>query len=310
MKRSLLLSVSVLLFPFISGAQQPKNAIHDPVFARGFNVVCPDPAADTVCGVLLVDSTATPVWTLRQYNSKFNIVRNIYENIGNRYHFRVPGNGNLLAKAVSVNPAKGTLTMECNASAEYKGIRRSEQPWISLTADTPTDTMPLSDCKGLRLSLAYRVLSFEDCMGFLADEKIHSATYRITLIMRNVRRESLSFGKQFRLCLRLFDNRYMGTPCYAGFEGNNPPLPGEFSYYPNSAMYIPNAKLPRVKQSVELNVELLPIVKEALDAAVADNLLPDAVAGDWEIVACDMGWEMKGTYNASIQVKKLQLTAR
>ncbi|MBR3743865.1 MAG: hypothetical protein IKN31_02005 [Bacteroidales bacterium] len=309
MKRSLLLSVAFLMFPLISGAQQAKNAIHDPFFARGFNVVCPDPAVDTLCGVLLVDSTATPVWTVRQYNSKFNIVNNRFENIGNRYNFRVSGNGNMLAKSLSVNPVKGALTMECNASAEYKGIRRLDQPWVSMTADAPTDTISLSNCQGLRLSLAYRVLSYEDCMGFLADKEIHSATYRIAFLLRNVNRESLSYGKQFRLGLVLFDNRYMGAPCHANLERSSSPHSGEFTYYPKSAMYIHNAKLPKVKQIVEFNVDLLPIVKEALGAAVADNLLPDTVEGDWEIVSCDMGWEMKGTYNASIQVKKLHLTA-
>ena len=307
MNRSLLLSVVILLFPLISGAQ---NAIHDPAFARGFNVVCPDPAADTLCGALLVDSTVTPVWTLRQYNSKFNIASNRFEKIGNRYHFRVAGNGNLLAKALSINPVKGTLTMECNASAEYKGIRRSDQPWICMTADAPTDTISLSDCKELKLNLAYRVLHYEDCMGFLADKDIHSATYRIAFMMRNVNRESPSYGKQFRLGLVLFDNRYMGAPCHENIERNSSPLAGEFSYYPQSSMYIQNAKLPKVKQIVDLNLDLLPIVKEALEDAVADNLLPDTFAGDWEVVACEMGWEMKGTYNASLQVKKLQLIAR
>ena len=69
-------------------------------------------------------------------------------------------------------------------------------------------------------------------------------------------------GKQFRLGLVLFDNRYMGAPCHANLERSSSPHSGEFTYYPKSAMYI--HKLPKVKQIVEFNVDLLPIVKEAL----------------------------------------------
>ena len=310
MKKILLFAVAFVMLSLQTGAQEVHNAIHDPSFKRGFRVFAPDADADSICGALLVDSTETPIWNLRQYNSKFDIVNNRYENIGNRYYFMVPGNGNLLAKVLTVNPVKGVMTLECNASAEYKGIRRSSQPWITMTVDAPTDTISLSNCKGLRLTLAYRVLSYEDCMGFLADKDIHAATYRIAFMMRNVNRESLSYGKQFRLGLVLFDNRYMGTPCHANLEGNSSPFAEEFSYYPKSSMYIPNSKLPKVRQKVELNVDLLPIIKEALRTAEAEDLLSDTVAGDWEIVACDMGWEMTGTYNAAMQVKKLQLIAR
>ena len=313
MKRSLLLSVAILMFPLLSGAQQAKNAIHDPAFARGFNVVCPDPAADTLCGALLVDSTATPVWTLRQYNSKFNIASNRFEKIGNRYHFRVSGNGNLLAKSLSINPVKGSLTMECNASAEYKGIRRSDQPWVSMTVDAPTDTLPLAGCESLQLSLSYRVLNYEDCMGFLADIGFHAASFNWSFMVRNINSESRYQGDCFRICLLLFDNRFMGLSREATISSNSSPFREVFSYHPKSQMYMPaalNGKLPKVKQNIELDVDILPIIAAALTTAEAQGLITDTTPADWEVVACDIGWEMTGTYNASVQVKKLQLTAR
>ena len=312
MKRSLLLSVAVLMFPLLSGAQQAKNAIQDPAFSRGFNVVCPDPAADTLCGALLVDSTATPVWTLRQYNSKFNIVNNRYENIGNRYHFRVPGNGNLLAKSVSVNPVKGSITMECNASAEYKGLRRYDQPWVTLTVDAPTDTLSLANCESLRLSLSYRVVNYEDCMGFLADVGFHAASFSISFLVRNVNRESRSLGDCFRVSLLLFDNRFMGLSREASISSKSSAFGEVFTYHPKSLMYMPsalNGKLPKEKQITELNVDILPIISTALTTGETQGLVSDTTLADWEVVACDMGWEMTGTYNAAIRVKKLQLLA-
>lgn len=312
MKRYIVLTAAILMFSLLSGAQQTKNAIHDPVFARGFKVVCPDPAADTVCGVLLVDSTATPVWTLRQYNSKFNIVNNRFENIGNRYHFRVPGNGNLLAKSLSVNPVRGSITMECNASAEYKGIRRIDQPWVCMTVDAPTDTLPLAGCKSLQLTMSYRVNNYEDCMGFLADKGFHAATFNVSFMVRNVNRESRSWGDCFRVSMMLFDNRLMGLVREASISSKSSPLGENFTYHPKSQTYMPavlNGKLPKDRQNIDLNVDILPMIESALKTAEAQELVSDTVLSDWEIVACDMGWEMTGTYNASMQLKKLQLVA-
>ena len=313
MKKLLLFVFAFAMLPLCSSAQEAANAFHDPAFKRGFNIVPSGSAADTLSGVLLVDSTATAVWNLRQYNSKFNIVNNEYENIGNRYFFRVPGNGNMLAKVLTVNPSKGALTLECNASAEYKGIRRSQQPWVYMTVDAPTDTLSLAKCNEARLAFQYRVVSYEDCMGFLANKGFHAATYRIALMLCNVNRESQSFGMRLRLGLVLFDNRYMGAPCEAKLVGNPSPLGEDFSYFPKSSLYMPaplNAKLPKVHQVVDINVDLMPILKEALRTAESNDILSDTVAGDWEIVACDMGWEMTGTYNAALMVRNLQLNTK
>lgn len=313
MKKLLLFVFAFAMLPLASGAQEAANAFRDPGFKRGFNVVPSGFAADTLSGVLLVDSTATPVWNLRQFNSKFNIARNEYENIGNRYFFRVPGNGNMLAKALVANPAKGSLTLECNASAEYKGIRRSQQPWVYMTADAPTDTVSLAKCKEARFALSYRVLSYEDCMGFLANKGFHAATYRIALMLRNVNRASQAYGMHLRLGLVLFDNRYMGAPCEAKLVANPSPLGEDFSYFPKSSMYLPaplNAKLPKVRQAVDINVDLIPVLKEALRTAESHEMLSDTEVGDWQIVACDLGWEMTGTYNAALSVRNLQLTTK
>ena len=182
-----------------------------------------------------------------------------------------------------------------------------------MTVDGPTDTVSLARCQEVRLAFSYKVLSYEDCMGFLANKGFHAATYRIALMLRNVNRESQSYGKCFRLGLVLFDNRYMGFPCEAKLASISSPLGEAFSYFPKSSMYLPaqlNAKLPKVRQNVDLNVDLLPILKEALRTAESHEILADTVAGDWDIVACDMGWEMTGTYNAALQLRNLQLIAR
>ncbi|MBO4558186.1 MAG: hypothetical protein J5693_06220 [Bacteroidales bacterium] len=307
-----ILTAALLALVSLSAAAQEPNAFRDPLFSKGFAVICPDAAADTVCGALLVDSTATPVWTLRQYNSKFNIAKHEFDNVGNRYFFAAPGNGNLLAKSVTVNPVRGSLKMECNGSAEYKGIRRSYQPWIHMTAGAPTDTVALSRCTSLKLSFNYKISSYEDCMGFLANKGFHAATCRLQLVLRNNNRMSPAYGKMFRLGLILFDNRYIGAACESAFIKKDIIGDGEFAVYPKSSLYMPgsNGRLPKVRQNVEMNVDVLPLVEPALKMAVTEELLPETRTSDWEVVGCDLGWEMTGTYNACLDIKKLQLSPR
>ena len=147
-------------------------------------------------------------------------------------------------------------------------------------------------------------------MGFLADKGFHAATFSISLLLRNVNRESRSWGDGFRVSMLLFDNRYMGLSREAGISANGSPLGEDFSFSPKSQMYIPaplNGKLPKVKQNIDLNVDILPIIDAALRTGESEDLVADTVPADWEIVACYLGWEMTGTYNASIYVKNLQL---
>lgn len=308
-------SLAIVVFVVISlalSAQESVNAFRDPTFARGVKVACTDMSVDTICGVLMVDTTQTPVWTLRQYNSKFDMTKARAEDIGNRYIFTLPGNGNLNAKVVTINPARGSISLECNASAEYSGIRRKDQPWIYMTVDAPTDTLLLAKYKSLKLYFECKSLFYEDCMGFLADKKIHAATCRLNFKIRNINQSGSLFGKYFTLSVVLFDNRYMGKHFEGGLRAATSSREGEFVYSPSSKLYISsplsNYLLPKARQGSEVSMDLLKTVKDALDAALAEGLFEETYLAEWEIVGCDYGWEMTGTYNAAYEVKGLKLT--
>ena len=306
--------LSIAVFVLISltlFGQEKANAFRDPSFAGGVKVACTDMSVDTICGVLPVDTTKTPVWTLRQYNSKFDMTKAKAEDFANKYTFSLPGNGNLNAKVVTINPARGAICLECNASAEYSGIRREGQPWIFMTVDAPTDTLLLAKYKSLKLYLDCRSIFYEDCMGFLADKKIHAATCRINFKIRNINQSGPLFGKYFTLSVVLFDNRYMGKLFEGGLRDATSSREGEFVYSPSSKLYISsplsNYLLPKSRQGAEVNVDLLKIVKDALDAALAKGLFEETYLAEWEIVGCDYGWEMTGTYNAAYEIRGIKL---
>jgi len=301
------------LFAAFALAQEPVNYMHDPGFAAGFAVHGPSMEIDTICGQLLVDSTKTPVWNLRQYNSKFNMASCKYEStFGSRHIFSLPGNGNLNAKVLTVNPAVGAVTLECNASAEYTGIRKADKPWIYMTIDAPTDTIVMGLARSLKLSFAARTVFYEDCMGFLADKSIHGATCRMFLKFRNVNRESSIYGKYFRLGLIVFDNRLMGQPLAEQAVKDNLAEDKLFDYYAASSKYLGgphnSGRLPKPRQTAEVSADVRQLLGDAIAAAQAADLLGESYIAEWELVGCDYGWEMTGNYNASSEIKELLLT--
>ena len=312
MNKKYILAAILTLVSICLAAQQAPNSIRDASFARGLYVASPDRNADTICGAMLVDSAQTPLWTLRQYNSKFNMAGCNAEKWFGRYIFTLPGNGNLAAKVVTVNPSKGLLQLECNASAEYTGIRREDQPWIYMTVDAPTDTLVLGVLKSAKLAFLGKVTSYEDCMGFLADKNLHAATCLFTLKLLNINRSSHLYNRAFTLALILFDNRSIGAVTGSSLLGASNAAEGEFVYCPPAQLYMgsaQNAKLPKPRQGFEVNADLLKIVSLALKEAQGEGVIEESYLAEWEIVGCSFGWEMTGTYNACFEISDLRLEA-
>ena len=293
-----------------ASGQETANAIRDASFRRGFLVASPSPSADTLCGALIVDSTATPLWTLHQYNSKYDMSKCTYEKWFGRHIFTLAGNGNMPAKVVTVNPREGVLSLECNASAEYTGIRRKDQPWVYMTVDAPTDTVLLGLCKSLKLGFAGKVSFWEDCMGPLADKDLHASCCIFSLRLKNVHRESRLWGKSFTIAMVLFDNRLVGLASQSVILPGDLPAEGEFVYCPQSALYLGGSgRLPRARQPFTVSADLMQIVAMALKEAREEALIDESYPAEWEVVSCGFGWEMTGTYNAVFDISDLRLTA-
>ena len=309
MTKKCLLSLFLMLICTAAFGQESRNAIRDASFERGINIAAPSPLADTVCGAMLPDSTKTAVWTLRQYNSKFNMAAFSYEKWMGKHIYTLAGNGNMPAKVVTINPKAASLTLECNASAEYTGIRRKDQPWIYMTVDAPTDTVLLGLCKGLKLSFNGKISSWEDCMGPLADKAVHASTCVFSLRLRNVNRESRLWGRTFTIAMILFDNRLTGSASEPIVLEPDLAAEGEFVYCPQSALYIGGSgRLPKARQAFTVSADMLQIVSTALKEAREDAAIGDSYPAEWEIVGCSFGWEMTGTYNAALELSNLNLT--
>lgn len=297
--------LALLLAPFSLSAQNSgdeKNVLQDPSLAKGLaveSVANPD----SLSGSLLVDSLAKPVWHLCQPNSRFDAARCKMETRGDNTIFNVAGNGNLMAKVIRVNPVRNILYLECNASAEYTGIRRPDSPWVGLWAEQSVDSVFVASSRPIELKLEYRVTSFEDCMGFLADKNVHSAVCCATFTLRNVNIESDSYGRVMKVVVPLFDNRNVGLSYRSDVYRDG----SDVVYRPASDKCLTSGRIPKVKQKESVSIRLTPAFGQAFKAASVNGYIQDAEPGDFMLESFSIGWEMKGTFNSAVEIKNLKL---
>ena len=299
----LLLAAALATFSLSAqNTKKDKSVLQDPSFSRGLAVESVS-NADSLSGNLLVDTLAKPVWHLCQPNSRFDAARSTMESRGDNYIFNLAGNGNLMAKTVRLNPVRNILCLECNASAEYTGIRRSGSPWVGLWAEQRLDSVWIASCRPIELHLDYRITSFEDCMGFLADKDVHSAVCCATIVLRNANNESATFGRCLKVTLPLFDNRKVG----ASYGSDSYEEDGVAVYRPSSDKCLSSGRLPKVKQKESVQIRLMPIFNQALKAASVNDFLQDTDPVDYVLESFSIGWEMKGTFNSAVEIKNLKL---
>ncbi|MBP9986790.1 MAG: hypothetical protein KBT44_02540 [Bacteroidales bacterium] len=299
------LMLAAFLMPvsfFAQNNNDGKSVLRDPSLSKGLAVESiTDPAS--LSGNLLVDTTAKPEWHLCQPNSRFDAAKCTMETRGDNTIFNVAGNGNLLAKVVRVNPVRNVLYLECNASAEYTGIRRDGQPWVGLWASQSLDSLRVASCRQLALHMEYRVTFYEDCMGFLADKDVHSAVCCASLILKNDNKGSDAYGKRLKVVVPMFDNRNVGLPYNGGVDKEGDMV----VFRPASEKCLSSGRIPKVKQKEFVNVVLLPVVTQAVKAAAMNGYMPGAVPDDFLIEGFTVGWEMKGTFNSAVEIKNLKL---
>lgn len=279
-----------------------KSVLPDPSFSKGLAV---ESVTDhtSLSGNLLVDTAATPEWHLCQPNSRYDATGCTIETRGDNTIFNVAGNGNLMSKVIRVNPVKRVLYLECNASAEYTGIRRDGQPWVGLWVSQSLDSLKVASCRQMSLQMEYRVPFYEDCMGFLADKDVHSAVCCASLMLRNTNPESSAYGKCLKVVVPMFDNRNVGLA-----YGSEVSVEGDMVVFrPVAEKCLSSGKMPKVKQKESVNVMLLPVITQAVKTAAMNGFMPGVEPADFVIDGFKVGWEMKGTFNSAVEIKNLKL---
>jgi len=241
-----------------------------------------------------------PVWQLAQWHSKYDLANALplkredneieYKNAGKRI----------------VRYPDGSLLLNITTSAEYSQPRKDGEDWPHLLIEQSFDKKPnIGKAKELIFSMELRLVECRNKMkeeDF--DETLHTAQSPFYFILRNTNEKSEDFNKSIWLGIPSFDYRYTRM--------NDSEV---ISWDISTNMYICNIPPKRIWGDISFQdmqwhrtqTDILPLIKQAVNSMKSKELFLVTTLSDLELTGMNFGWEIPGTFDASILVKGISL---
>jgi hypothetical protein len=282
----------------------------DTHFRQGFLLSYPDSkkAAAAEAVLNLDDSNNKPVWKLCQWGTKHSLAKA-------RCNHDADGDISYAndAKKVLVG-AKGSdnsdLVLEIKGSSEYGNIARKQgESWPHLLVEQQVcKVYPLENLARLDFTLRIKRLYCKNHMVTdTYNPELHAAQFQMFLVVSNINKHSKDYGNYFWFGVPFYDNRYDIPPSYKAKDGGKADATGKFIY--TIAGEIVTSEPMKENQWAEIDIDLLPHIKAGLQEAVKRKYLAASKSGHYAVVGMNMGWELPGTLDASIQIRDFGLLA-
>jgi hypothetical protein len=290
--------------------------IADPRLNDGFEVVAP--LAPTIEGSLLWrDPTAgdpPAVWQLAQWNSKQLILGAPRTSLpSGAVEYSNP------YKAIAGGGPPGNvdadLVLTINGSVEYSsGFRAVGDPWATLllqqSISEPQGHLyqqvpSIHDMVALNLDYSVRLLYDDRDLGPGYDASIYASQFVMFYTIQNLNPASLGYGDYLWFGVSSYDDREAIKGFYSNVDfGGTGKLIYDIGIGPFTNEIVANGDW------VTIHGDILPYVRSALQSAWDNGYLQDSMAfSDYYVGAMNMGWEMTGRNDASMQVRDLSLVA-
>ena len=298
-----------------------KNCLlKDPFYKRGFAIRGLGGTPDQ-CGVQreeMFGQSEKPCWSYAQWAAKYNVANpdegTITECSEGVFELKTPTN------CLLVDTNQKSLTFTCTTTNCYDHPRTASNPWQHLLIETsftdiyqPDDFSIVTSLESLKISGKVQLLNFEDHMGEAFDPGIHAAQFLLYLTVHNANPESKGFKEMIWFGVNFFDNRREwseysalfdeGTQCLMVGIGNRPVFPGGKSFFENGKIVFGEGT-----PEYAFEIEALPMIKNAYYTAREEGYFQNTNFEDLCVSGMNMGWEMPGTYNASINVRDFDIT--
>ena len=290
--------------------------LKDKLFKKGFFLSSTDEANPNVVGKLDYGGKVTqiPAWRIAQWNCINNDLSNAHYGYENDFHTYIVGDkGN----RVAINDSDGTLILELNTSTEYglNGItsnpREQNEPWPTLLCEykiPESNIINVSEMEEIRMSIHYEILKLEDKMSpVTTNDALHSAQFQWFITVQNRNASSPEFGRYIWFGLNLHDKRYDYAPFYAAEDGGKDNNTGAFIYMPEMQTIMSDKGKAEVGKKFGVDIDILPIIKEAFKEAQQRNYFTKTNWDDLFIGATNLGWEVTGTYDVTVKIDNLDI---
>jgi hypothetical protein len=137
--------------------------------------------------------------------------------------------------------------------------------------------------------------------------ELHAAQFQMFLVVKNVNKQSKDCGNYYWFGVPFYDSRYDTPPSHKAKDGGKADATGKFIY--TVAGEHVNAEHLKENKWAEIDADLLPHIKAGLEEAVKRGYLASSNLGDYGIMGINMGWELPGTFDASMQIRGLGIRA-
>jgi len=287
-----------------------RPLLKDTHFRRGFFLSYPDSKKGHAAEVVLDlgDSDNKPVWRLCQWGTKHSLAKascNLdadgdvsYANNAKKILVGAESSGNR------------DLILEIKGSSEYENnARKYGESWPHLLVEQQIGKIyPLNQLARLDFALAIKRLYCESHMVTgTCNPELHAAQFQMFLVVSNINKNSKDSGDYFWFGVPFYDSRYDIPPSHKARDGGKADATGRFIYAIGGENVTPGPL--KENQWAEIDIDLLPYIKAGLQEAVKRGYLTDSNSGDYAVVGMNMGWELPGTFDASIQIRDLGLRA-
>jgi beta-glucanase (GH16 family) len=254
------------------------------------------------------DKNKKPVWRLCQWGTRYSLASSqcirhpdgdiSYENEGKKVLVGVE------------NSESRDIILEVKGSSEYgRSVRKYGESWPHLLVeqDAP-EIYTIDKLEKLTFELALRLLY---CKNHIGKEdynpQLHTAQFQMFLVIKNVNSRSKDYENYFWFGVPFFDDRDDIPPKYVAKDAGKEDATGKL-IYTIDGKEVNNRPL-KEGRWITIQKDLLPYIKEGLKEAVHRGHLSSDNLSDYAVVNMNMGWEIPGTFDASIQIKDLDITA-
>ena len=284
----------------------------DPTFENGFTVISQQTVNNT--GVALGDFTyngneSTPSWTIAQWNSGPCLWADRTESDS----YTITDG---LTKTVTYDPDEKSVSMRLNAANVYNGEAAGSDSWPHLLLEqspicnyhTLTDKeQSFYNCSADRivLSLDIRITDFN---GTTNPEGINAAQYLAYFYLKGIcDKEFIWFG------VNLFDDRGYQDTYWALDEASRKMIYSvstKETYGSKNKSLFRNGEPYVSDEWVHIELDLTPHITKAINEANnSDTFGYEVNKEDFYIGGTNIGFEIHGNYDCTVEIKNFQLTS-
>jgi len=294
-------------------AEHAIPLITDGTFSRGFSVIAPN---GTTEGDLQWDASGgPPAWQLAQWNSQSSIFGTTPTQLPSGAYRYTNADKELIAGGGAL-AGESDLILSVDGNNEYGGVYRTSvsDPWPALLVQQRIsnpggqlgmNTPSIAEMVGLDLKVSEKLLFDNQNIGPGYNSAIHSSQFVLFHTIQNLNPSSSGFGDFIWFGTSIYDDRQAVTSLNVQQDTGTGKLIYNTGIAPYTSEVVANGNW------VNVNGDILPNIKLGLQEAWNQGFLSDSQDfADYYIGGMNIGWEVTGLNNASMQLRNYGLSAR